>query len=632
MKQKYSLLNMILFVFLILFSATSLSVLAASPNLELTPSIQSVNLGNQATINVVVEDVTDLKGASIILNFDASKLQYISSVAGSFIPDATLMDSNTNGSITLDVAGLGTFSYASGTGTIITVVFERIAAGNTDITFGITELRDKDNIFLTHSTGSGCLIISLPGDFGGPNNGPPDGAIDFEDLMIFAMAYGTTPADANWNPVCDIAGDGGVLEPDGVIDFEDLMIFAMHYGGYALTTSINPSGSGYITLNPSGGTYAVGTQVTITAHPYSGYEFDYWSGDASGISTSVTITIINSNKSITAHFIPIDTIKVGLVFDIGGRGDRSFNDSAYRGIEWATADFNIEHTELEPEEDEDREICLRNLAETGYDLVIGVGFLFTEAITKVAGEFPDTKFAIIDGFIPDIPNVVSLMFKEHEGSFLVGMIAGMRAIEDGKNIVGFIGGMDISLIHKFEAGYRAGVQYVFPECTIFSDYAGDTPAAFADPVKGKELALAQYDYGGVGAGAWVIYHAAGLTGAGVFEAGKERKRYVIGVDSNQNYMGYIEPGKSFGLTSMIKHVDVAVYLTIKSVVEGTFTGGIEVFGLDTDVTIGGTLYYGVDYALDEYNEDSVTSEMIAQVEEAREKIRNGEIIVPIEVL
>jgi basic membrane protein A len=442
--------------------------------------------------------------------------------------------------------------------------------------------------------------------------------------MIFAMAYGSTPADANWNPVCDIAGDGGVLEPDGVIDFEDLMIFAMHYGGYALTTSIDPSGSGYITLNPSGGTYTVGTQVTITAHPYSGYEFDYWSGDASGISTSVTITIINSNKNITAHFIPIDTIKIGLVFDIGGRGDKSFNDSAYRGIEWAAADFNIEHTELEPEEDEDREICLRNLAETGYDLVIGVGFLFTDAISTVADEFPDAKFAIIDGFIPDIPNVVSLLFKEHEGSFLVGMIAGMRAMEDGKDIVGFVGGMDIPLIHKFEAGYRAGVQYVFPECTILSDYAGDTPEAFADPAKGKELALAQYDNG-----AWVIYHASGLTGAGVFEAGKERKRYVIGVDSNQNYMGYIEETEeSFGLTSMLKQVDVTVYLTIKSVVEGKFTGGIEIFGLDRSVTIGGTLYYGVDYALDEYNEDSVTSVMIAQVEEARDKIRNGEIIVP----
>jgi hypothetical protein len=186
---KFLILIIILFTCLFIFSTTSLSVLAASPNLELTPSIQSVNLGNQGTINVVVEEVTDLRGASIILNFDASKLQYISSAAGTFIPNATLMTSSTNGSITLDVAGLGTFSYASGTGTIMTIVFERIAAGNTDITFGVTDLRDRDNVSISHTTGSGCLITSLPGDFGGPNNGPPDGAIDFEDLMIFAMAY-----------------------------------------------------------------------------------------------------------------------------------------------------------------------------------------------------------------------------------------------------------------------------------------------------------------------------------------------------------------------------------------------------------------------------------------------------------
>jgi len=257
------------------------------------------------------------------------------------------------------------------------------------------------------------------------------------------------------------------------------------------------------------------------------------------------------------------------------------------------------------------------------DLVIGVGWLFTDAITTVADEFPDTKFAIIDGYelIPDIPNLVSLLFKEHEGSFLVGMIAGLKAKDDDKDTVGFVGGRDIPLIHKFEAGYKAGVQYVYPKCKILSDYAG----AFDDPAKGKELALAQY-----GEGAWVIYHASGATGDGVFEAGKERKKYVIGVDYNQNYMGYIEEtGESFGLTSMLKQVNVPIYLTIKSVVEGTFEGGIEVFfGLDTEVTIGGKLYYGVDYALDEYNEHSVTPEMIAQVEEARDKIISGEIIVP----
>jgi len=320
-------------------------------------------------------------------------------------------------------------------------------------------------------------------------------------------------------------------------------------------------------------------------------------------------------------------LKVGLAFDVGGKGDKSFNDSSYRGIEWAEADFGIEHTELEPGVDADRELNLRNLAMMGYDLVIGVGFLFTDSISAVADEFPDTKFAVVDGFIPDKPNVVSLLFKEHEGSFLVGIVAAMKAKDDGKDTVGFVGGMDIPLIHKFEAGYIAGVHDVYPECKILSAYAGDTGAAFADPVKGKELALSQYDNG-----AWVIYHASGLTGAGVFEAAKERERYVIGVDSNQNYMGHKEEtGENFGLTSMLKQVDVSVYLTIKAAVEGTFKGGIEVFGLDRRIKIGDKVYYGVYYALDEFNEKLVTTKMRVRVEEAKARIIKGEIVVPEEV-
>ena len=255
-----------------------------------------------------------------------------------------------------------------------------------------------------------------------------------------------------------------------------------------------------------------------------------------------------------------------------------------------------------------------------------MGFLFADGISTVAAEFPDTKFAIIDMVVFDRPNVMSLLFPEPHGSYLVGMIAGLKALEDGKDTVGFVGGMDVPLINGFEAGYIAGVQYVFPECNILSAYAGDTPVAFADPVKGKELALSQYDNG-----AWVVYHASGLTGAGVFEAAKERKRYVIGVDSNQNYMGYIEEtGENFGLTSMLKQVDVSVYLAIKAAVEGTFKGGIEVFGLDRTVTIGDTTYSGVGYALDEYNKDLVSAEIIAKVEEAKAKIISGEIVVPTE--
>ena len=321
-----------------------------------------------------------------------------------------------------------------------------------------------------------------------------------------------------------------------------------------------------------------------------------------------------------------EPLKVGLVFDIGGKGDKSFNDSASRGLAWAAADFGIKRIELEPGVDADREVNLRNLAMIGYDLIVGVGFLFTDAISTVAVEFPDTKFAIVDGFIPDKPNVLSLLFPEPHGSYLVGMIAGLKALEDGKDTVGFVGGMNIPLINGFEAGYKAGVQYVFPDCKILSAYAGDTPIAFADPVKGKELALSQYDNG-----AWVVYHASGLTGAGVFEAAKERKRFVIGVDSNQNYMGNIaETGENFGLTSMLKQVDVSIYLAIKAAVEGTFKGGIEVFGLDRTVTIGDTTYAGVGYAMDKYNKDLVSAEMIAKVEEAKAKIISGEIVVPTE--
>ena len=242
----------------------------------------------------------------------------------------------------------------------------------------------------------------------------------------------------------------------------------------------------------------------------------------------------------------------------------------------------------------------------------------------VRHDFPNTKFAIIDGYIPDKPNVSSMLFTEHEGSFLVGVIAGLKAKADGKNTVGFIGGMDMPLIHKFEAGYKAGVSYAYPKCKMLSDYAGTTPSAFADPVKGKELALAQVDRG-----AYVIYHASGLTGAGVYEAGKERKIYVIGVDSNQNHLGHVkETGKNYGLTSMLKQVDVAVYLTVKSLTAGKFNAGVRVFGLGDTVQVENQTYRGVYYAMDEYNKDLISDDMIQKVTEAEKKILSGAIKVP----
>ena len=320
-------------------------------------------------------------------------------------------------------------------------------------------------------------------------------------------------------------------------------------------------------------------------------------------------------------------INVGLCFDIGGKGDKSFNDSSSRGLTWAAEEFGIKRIELEPGADADREINLRNLATIGYDFNIGVGFLFTDSIASVANDFPDTKFAIVDSVVSDRPNVVSLVFAEHQGSFLVGMIAALKALQDGEDTVGFVGGMTVPLIKKFEAGYIAGVKYVYPDCKILSAYAGDTPQAFADPVKGKELALSQYDNG-----AYVIFHASGLTGTGVIEAAKERKKYFIGVDSNQNYLGYIEEtGENYGLTSMLKQVDVAVYLATKSVVEDTFEPGTRVFDLSTEAVIDGVTYNGVGYAVDEYNEDLITDDMIQKVEEAKQKIIDGEIIVPAEM-
>ena len=305
-----------------------------------------------------------------------------------------------------------------------------------------------------------------------------------------------------------------------------------------------------------------------------------------------------------------EAFRVGMVFDVGGKGDKSFNDSAYRGLLRAADDFGLEHTEFEPGQDADRETGLRKLAQADYDVIIGVGFLFSEAMRKVAVDYPDVSFACVDfDARPDEtlpPNLTGLTFREEEGSFLVGVLAAMYT-QTGR--IGFVGGMDIPLIHKFEAGYIAGAQHVTPGISTTVAYVGTTPQAFADPARGKELALLQY-----GRGVDVIYHASGSTGNGVIEAAKEARKYAIGVDSNQNYMA---PGNV--LTSMVKRVDNTVYKVIQSALEGTFQGGLRQFGLEED---------GVAYAVDQYNEDMITDEMIARVEEAKAAIVAGEIIVP----
>lgn len=300
--------------------------------------------------------------------------------------------------------------------------------------------------------------------------------------------------------------------------------------------------------------------------------------------------------------------RVGLVFDVGGKGDKSFNDSAYEGLTRAAARLPIEVADFEPGADVDREVGLRKLASRGYDLVIGVGFLFTDAIRAVAKDHADVLFVLVDGRIDDLPNVASLVFREQEGSFLVGALAAMAS---KTGTVGFVGGMDVPLIHKFEAGYRAGVGRLRPGTKVLVGYAGVRPEAFTDPVRGKEIALSQ-----ISQGADVIFHASGVTGLGVIEAARERGVFVIGVDANQNG---VAPGTV--LTSMIKRVDVAIERTIDDARAGRFHSGIVEFGLAED---------GVGFSIDEHNRALLTEEMLATAAALRDSIVAGQIPIPAE--
>jgi basic membrane protein A len=297
-------------------------------------------------------------------------------------------------------------------------------------------------------------------------------------------------------------------------------------------------------------------------------------------------------------------LRVGIVFDIGGKDDKSFNAAAWEGVKRAKDELGIFLRDVEPGDPTSIEPSMRAFAERGYDLIIGVGFAQEPIMIDVARDYPDLKFAIIDGFI-ELPNVASLNFKEHEGSFLVGLIAA-RASKTGR--IGFVGGMDIPLIHKFHTGYLEGAKYANPKVEVYENYVGVTDAAWNNPGKGKELAKAQIDRG-----ADVIFQAAGNSGLGVFDAAEETKTLAIGVDSNQNW---VKPG--FILTSMTKRVDNAVYNTVKEMTEGKFTGGVHDFGLDDD---------GVGYALDQYNRDLIPQSVITEVEAARKEIIAGHIKV-----
>lgn len=297
-------------------------------------------------------------------------------------------------------------------------------------------------------------------------------------------------------------------------------------------------------------------------------------------------------------------IRIGIVFDIGGKDDRSFNAAAWEGVRRAAGDFPIVLRDVEPGDPTSIEPAMRAFAERGYDLIIGVGFAQTDIMARVARDYPQLHFAIIDGVI-DLPNVASLIFKEHEGSYLVGMIAA-RKTKTG--ILGFVGGMDIPLIRRFKVGYEEGARAVNPKIRVIDNYVGLTDAAWNNPGKGKELAVAQ-----ISRGADILFTAAGNSGLGAFDAAEQYNKMVIGVDSNQNW---VKPG--YVLTSMVKRIDNAVYQLIAELVQGRFQGGIHVYGLEND---------GVGYAVDEYNRDLIPPEVIREVEQAREKIIKGEIKV-----
>ena len=295
--------------------------------------------------------------------------------------------------------------------------------------------------------------------------------------------------------------------------------------------------------------------------------------------------------------------KPAIVFDIGGKFDKSFNESMYNGAEKFKAETGVAYGEFEIANEAQREQAIRKFADEGYSPIIAAGFAQAAAVEKVAKEYPELKFAIVD-MVVDLPNVQSIVFKEHEGSYLVGMMAGM-ASKSGK--VGFVGGMDIPLIRKFGCGYAQGVKAAKADATIFQNMTGDTGAAWNDPVKGGEITKGQ-----MAQGADVIYAAAGATGLGVLQAAADGGALSIGVDANQNYL---HPGKV--LTSMLKRVDVAVYNVMKNG-NANFKPGIQALGLAED---------GVGYAMDDNNKPLVTAEMQAAVEKAKADIISGAIKV-----
>ncbi len=296
-------------------------------------------------------------------------------------------------------------------------------------------------------------------------------------------------------------------------------------------------------------------------------------------------------------------IEPAIIYDLGGKFDKSFNEAAYNGAEKFKADTGIEYREFEIANDAQREQALRRFASDGNSPIVMAGFNWAASLEKIAPEYPDTKFAIID-MVVDKPNVKSIVFKEQEGSYLVGVLAGLAS---KTKTVGFVGGMDIPLIHKFACGYVGGAKST-GDVKVLEAYTGTTPDAWNDPVKGGEITKSQIDQG-----ADVVYHAAGGTGVGVLQAAADAGKLGIGVDSNQNML---QPGKV--LTSMLKRVDVAVYDAFTAAKDDKFEFGVSNLGLKED---------GVGYALDEHNKALITPEMLEAVEKVKAEIIAGNLVV-----
>ncbi|MBS1985035.1 MAG: BMP family ABC transporter substrate-binding protein [Bdellovibrionales bacterium] len=298
-------------------------------------------------------------------------------------------------------------------------------------------------------------------------------------------------------------------------------------------------------------------------------------------------------------------VNIALVLDKGGKDDKSFNGSAYIGMQRAEKELKVKLKVVEASDDNSFEPVLRAFAQRKYDLIVSIGFSQAEAVRKVAAQFPQVHFAIVDAEVT-APNVQAIMFEEQEGSYIIGAIA---ALESKKGVVGFVGGMDTPLIRRFQMGYDAGAKKVQPKIKVLTGYVGITSEAWNNPPKAKELALSQYKQN-----ADVIFTASGASNAGVFDAAEESGHYAIGVDSNQNWM---KPGRI--MTSMLKRVDLAVFEAAKAASEGKFTSGVDRHGLRDGL---------VDFAMDEYNAKLVSPATLAKVKSLRADIVSGKISVP----